>query len=174
MRAQRMIERVMKNPGPLAQLAVKLAPHDNNMPPNFFLSEEDNIILNGKIDWLEYVPESDSIRVIDSAEPLRNLLLHPARPQVAVLLNNRAQHIGTWIIQIRPLIWLCLKSTARVSVFWRWRGKSKRRGRLIVLLVLAEPEDVLPVSRTKGFSRAKPSSSALEDTTRSCMHSLCS
>ena len=35
------------------------------MPPNFFLSEEDNIILCGKIDWLEYVPEDDSVRVID-------------------------------------------------------------------------------------------------------------
>ena len=28
-------------------------------------NEEENIILNGKIDWLEYVPEDDSIRVID-------------------------------------------------------------------------------------------------------------
>ena len=35
------------------------------MPPNFFLSEEENIILNGKIDWLEYIPSDDSVRVID-------------------------------------------------------------------------------------------------------------
>ena len=35
------------------------------MPPNFFLSEEENIILNGKVDWLEYIPEDDSVRVID-------------------------------------------------------------------------------------------------------------
>ena len=35
------------------------------MPPNFFLSEEENIILNGKIDWMEYIEEGDSVRVID-------------------------------------------------------------------------------------------------------------
>jgi ATP-dependent helicase/DNAse subunit B len=64
-RGIRMILRVAKNPGPLANKTVKLPPAHNNMPPNFFLSEEENIILNGKIDWLEYVPENDSIRVID-------------------------------------------------------------------------------------------------------------
>src|SRR3990167_5643911 len=60
-----MIERVNSNRGPLAKLAVKLKEHANNMPPNFYLSEKDNIILSGKIDWLEYVPEDDSVRVID-------------------------------------------------------------------------------------------------------------
>ena len=64
-RAKNMILRVKQNPGPLLHMAVKLPPHDNDMPPNFFLSEEDNIILNGKIDWLEYVEADDSIRVID-------------------------------------------------------------------------------------------------------------
>ena len=64
-RAKRMIERVNENPGPLEKLAVKLPEHANNMPPNFYLSEEHNIILSGKIDWLEYVPEDDSVRVID-------------------------------------------------------------------------------------------------------------
>ncbi|OGZ63848.1 MAG: hypothetical protein A3A98_00990 [Candidatus Staskawiczbacteria bacterium RIFCSPLOWO2_01_FULL_40_39] len=64
-RARNMVLRVQKNPGPLAKLTVKLRPHANDMPPNFYLSEADNIILNGKIDWLEYVPENDSIRVID-------------------------------------------------------------------------------------------------------------
>ena len=64
-RGKNMILRVQKNPGPLANKTVKLLPAHNNMPPNFFLSEEENIILNGKIDWLEYIPEDDSIRVID-------------------------------------------------------------------------------------------------------------
>ncbi len=64
-RAKAMIERVDANRGPLAKLAVKLKEHANNMPPNFYLSEPDNIILSGKIDWLEYVPETDSVRVID-------------------------------------------------------------------------------------------------------------
>lgn len=64
-RARNMIIRVADNPGPLARKTVKLPPAHNNMPPNFFLSDEDNIILNGKIDWLEYIPEDDSIKVID-------------------------------------------------------------------------------------------------------------
>src|SRR5436853_627527 len=29
------------------------------------LSAEDNIILCGKIDWLEYIPQSDSVHIID-------------------------------------------------------------------------------------------------------------
>ncbi len=60
-----MIERVQKNMGPLLKKAVKLKEGANGMPPNYYLSEEENIILCGKIDWLEYVPEDDSVRVID-------------------------------------------------------------------------------------------------------------
>jgi RecB family exonuclease len=33
--------------------------------PYFWLSDEDNIILCGKIDWLEYLPETDSVHIID-------------------------------------------------------------------------------------------------------------
>lgn len=58
-----MIERVVKNPGPLKNKTVKLK--EGEMLPNFYLSEPDNIILCGKIDWIEYIPEDDSIRVID-------------------------------------------------------------------------------------------------------------
>jgi len=64
-RGLNMILRVQKNPGPLLNKTIKLPPAHNNMPPNFFISEAENIILNGKIDWLEYVPENDSLRVID-------------------------------------------------------------------------------------------------------------
>ncbi|OGG39664.1 hypothetical protein A2118_03185 [Candidatus Kaiserbacteria bacterium GWA2_50_9] len=64
-RGRAMIERVMKNPGPLSKKTVKLKETENNMPPNFYLSEKENIILCGLIDWLEYVEEDDSIRIID-------------------------------------------------------------------------------------------------------------
>jgi len=64
-RGRNMVLRVAKNPGPLANKTVKLPPSHNNMPPNIYLSEDENIILNGKIDWLEYIPEDDSIRVLD-------------------------------------------------------------------------------------------------------------
>ena len=64
-RGKEMILRVIQNPGPLLQKALKLKNGQNDMPPNFFLSEEENIILCGKIDWLEYIPEDDSVRVLD-------------------------------------------------------------------------------------------------------------
>ena len=64
-RAKQMIERVAKNPGPLLNKTVKIKDGEGGMLPNFFLSEEDNIILCGKIDWLEYVEADDSLRVID-------------------------------------------------------------------------------------------------------------
>lgn len=64
-RGRLMIERVAKNLGPIAKKTIRLKPSKNNMPPNFVLSEKENIILCGVIDWLEYVEEDDSIRVID-------------------------------------------------------------------------------------------------------------
>lgn len=60
-----MIERVIRNPGPLAKKTVRLKETDSGMPPNFILSAEDNIILCGVIDWLEYCENDDSIRIID-------------------------------------------------------------------------------------------------------------
>ncbi len=62
-RGREMIKRVFENPGPLAKKTVKLK--EGTMPPNFYLSEEENIILCGKIDWLEYREEDNSIRVLD-------------------------------------------------------------------------------------------------------------
>lgn len=56
-----MLQRVMKNPGPLERLAVKI----KEDLPWFWLSEEDEIILCGKIDWLEYLPDIDSVHIID-------------------------------------------------------------------------------------------------------------
>ncbi|MEK7119219.1 MAG: PD-(D/E)XK nuclease family protein [Patescibacteria group bacterium] len=60
-RGKNMLSRVMKHPGPLGRKATKI----KESLPNFFLSEEDNIILCGKIDWLEYDEETDSIYVLD-------------------------------------------------------------------------------------------------------------
>ena len=56
-----MIARVYNHPGPVGRLAVKI----QDDLPHFWLSEEENIILCGKIDWLEYLPEVDSVRIID-------------------------------------------------------------------------------------------------------------
>jgi ATP-dependent helicase/DNAse subunit B len=60
-RGEEMIRRVKASPGPIKRLAVKI----KQDLPFFWLSEDENIILCGKIDWLEYLPESDSVHIID-------------------------------------------------------------------------------------------------------------
>lgn len=60
-RARDMIHRVVTHPGPLAQKAIKI----RQELPYYWLSEEDNIILCGKVDWLEYREDTDSVRIID-------------------------------------------------------------------------------------------------------------
>lgn len=60
-RGRKMLEYVMKNPGALTGPAVKI----KQDLPHYWLSEEDNIILCGKIDWLEYLPDTDSVHIID-------------------------------------------------------------------------------------------------------------
>ncbi|SRR6266568_2988086 len=60
-RGIQMLKRVMDFPGPLKNKAVKIPKE----LPNYYLSERENIILCGKIDWLEYMPEDDSVHIID-------------------------------------------------------------------------------------------------------------
>lgn len=61
-RGVKMLKRVEKHPGPILSKAIKI---QSDFIPNYYLSEEDNIILCGKIDWLEYLPESDSVHIVD-------------------------------------------------------------------------------------------------------------
>lgn len=61
LKGETMLSRVTKNPGPVANLSVKI----KEGLPYYWLSEEDNIILCGKVDWLEYLPDSDSVHIID-------------------------------------------------------------------------------------------------------------
>ena len=51
-RAEEMLRRVMAHPGPLSGKAVKI----KQDLPNYWLSEEDGLVLCGKLDWLEYLP----------------------------------------------------------------------------------------------------------------------
>lgn len=60
-RGEAMMRRVMEHPGPLTRLAVKI----KQDLPQFWLSEADNIILCGKIDWMEYLPDQDAVHIID-------------------------------------------------------------------------------------------------------------
>jgi ATP-dependent helicase/DNAse subunit B len=56
-----MIQKIVKSPGPLNNLSVKI----QGDLPYYWLSEEDEIILCGKIDWLEYLPDSNGVHVVD-------------------------------------------------------------------------------------------------------------
>src|SRR3989344_5442891 len=60
-RAESMIRRIMDHPGPLKNKAIKI----RQDLPYYWINEEDNIILCGKVDWLEYLDPSDSVRIID-------------------------------------------------------------------------------------------------------------
>jgi ATP-dependent helicase/DNAse subunit B len=62
-RAEAMLINLQEDPGPILDKAIKIK---NNMNlPHYFLSDEDNIILCGKIDWLKYDDKSDSVHIID-------------------------------------------------------------------------------------------------------------
>ncbi len=61
LRGEEMLRRVMNHPGPISRLAVKI----QQDLPHYWLSEEDNIILCGKVDWLEYLPDKDAVHIID-------------------------------------------------------------------------------------------------------------
>lgn len=62
-RGIQMIQKVIDNPGPLARLTVNF--YKGDFLPNYWLNgEKDNIILCGKVDWIEYLPDA-TLRVID-------------------------------------------------------------------------------------------------------------
>lgn len=62
-RGLEMLNRIKENPGPILNKAVKIKSEDGL--PYYWLSEEDNLILCGKIDWLEYLEDEDAVHIID-------------------------------------------------------------------------------------------------------------
>ncbi len=62
-RALAMLRRIQENPGPLKNKAVKIKCEGNL--PQYYFSEEENIILCGKVDWLEYIESDDSVHIVD-------------------------------------------------------------------------------------------------------------
>ena len=68
-----MIKRVDEHRGPLTAKAIKI----RQDLPYYWLSEEDNIILCGKIDWLEYNEVTDAVRIVDfkTGSPMKILNL---------------------------------------------------------------------------------------------------
>lgn len=85
-----MLTRVYNHPGPINNPAVKIQMD----LPWFWLSEEENIILCGKVDWLEYLPKSDSVHIIDfktgrSEEGVESLQL----PIYHLLVHNCQKYV---------------------------------------------------------------------------------
>ncbi len=62
-RAIQMLINLQENPGPILEKAIKIKSRMNL--PHFWLNEEDGIILCGKIDWLKYNENDDSVEIID-------------------------------------------------------------------------------------------------------------
>lgn len=62
-RGIQMLNTIIQNPGPIAKKAIKLK--SENGLPYYWFSEERNLILCGKIDWIEYLPATESIHIID-------------------------------------------------------------------------------------------------------------
>lgn len=61
-RGKEMINNVIKDPKFLVNKRIKLP--KEKMNPNFYLSEDQNIILNGQVDWIEYL-DGDTLHIID-------------------------------------------------------------------------------------------------------------
>lgn len=96
-----MIRKIIKNPGPLKSLSVKM----KEDLPFYWLSEEDNIILCGKIDWLEYLPESDGVHVIDfktskKEEDEDSLQLPIYHLLVANIQNRKVEKASYWYLRL--------------------------------------------------------------------------
>ena len=60
-KAKKLLKTIEENPGPITRKAVKI----KQDLPHYWFSEEENFILCGKVDWIEYLDDSDSIHVID-------------------------------------------------------------------------------------------------------------
>lgn len=65
-RGKKMLQNILDNPGPIKNKALKIKSVEGKTDlPWFWLDEEENIILSGKIDWVEYLENSDSIHIVD-------------------------------------------------------------------------------------------------------------
>jgi CRISPR/Cas system-associated exonuclease Cas4 (RecB family) len=87
-RGQAMLERIIHNPGPISRLAVKIRMD----LPHYWLSEEDKIILCGKVDWLEYYADTDAVHIIDFKTGKREEDPKSLQLPIYYLLVSNTQH----------------------------------------------------------------------------------
>jgi ATP-dependent helicase/DNAse subunit B len=86
-RGVEMLKMVQNNPGPLANLAIKLP----DALPSFWLNQIDQIKLCGKIDWLEYLPDSDEVHIIDFKTSKSSQEVASMQLPIYVLLTTHVQ-----------------------------------------------------------------------------------
>jgi ATP-dependent helicase/DNAse subunit B len=96
-----MIRKIIKNPGVLKKLSVKI----KEDLPYYWISEEDNIILCGKIDWLEYLPETDGVHVIDfktskKEEDVKSLQLPIYHLLVTNTQQRKVEKVSYWYLRL--------------------------------------------------------------------------
>ena len=86
-RGKRMIQKVIDDPGPILNKAIKIKMD----LPYYWLSEKENIILCGKVDWLEYLPKDDIIHVIDFKTGKKEERMGSLQLPIYYLLVNACQ-----------------------------------------------------------------------------------
>jgi len=108
-----MVQRVIDNPGPLLKKAVTLPEPEDGLPPRFLISEAENILLCGKVDWIEYIPSDDSIHIIDFKtgkhdEDPKSLQLPIYSLLVGHLQKRKISKISYWYLETdntpRPML----------------------------------------------------------------------
>ena len=102
-RGLKMIRRVIEHPGPLLNKAIRLRSPDA-LPPRYTLSTTENIILCGKVDWLEYFPDDDSVHIIDFKTGIREEREGSLQlPIYALLVSNlqkrNIKRISYWYLE---------------------------------------------------------------------------
>jgi len=100
-RGEVMLQKIIKNPGPIGELAIKI----KEDLPQYWLSEEDNIILCGKIDWLKYLPDTDSVKIIDFKTGLKKEKSDSLQLPIYLLLVTNTQKrpvidISYWYLEL--------------------------------------------------------------------------
>lgn len=83
-----MLETVTDNPGPLENKAVKI----KGELPFFWLSEEENIILCGKLDWIEFNEETGGVHIIDFKTSKRKAMESTLQLPIYYLLATECQN----------------------------------------------------------------------------------
>lgn len=101
-RGVKMLNKLEENPGPIVNKAIKIKA-DGDLPYYWF-SQQDNIILCGKIDWMEYLEDSNSIHIIDFKTGKRteseDSLQLPAYLLLASNLQNRkVEKMSYWYLE---------------------------------------------------------------------------